>query len=210
MSRLTKKVFTAGMTALADRFNKELSPLVQGIYAEVLADLTVDEFEAGVKRAVTELEFYPTAQQIRSFARPSVPPEVAAGHVFALVTGDPEVRRYEPTVGTIYDLAKIRERHGEAAALAFISIGGGARVRSTPEEKMEWVLKEFREAYVGFATELASRASLERLGVGRALAIGAGRPTEDARRVTSGPQSVGQLLRDVPLVGQDLAAGGDR
>ena len=55
MARLTKRIFATGMATLASRFNKDLDPVVQAIYAEALSGLTAEDRNLGTIAHLTPL-----------------------------------------------------------------------------------------------------------------------------------------------------------
>lgn len=161
---LTPEVFAAGIATLATRWPQVKAPELQGVYGQYLWDLEDDEFRAGVKLAVAESEFLPSPKTIRAMARPEVSAKVEAGAVFTALLADGTVKSYDPRTGTSYSLTKIAEKYGDAAARAVVAIGGTRALSAVTEANEPFVRKEFREAFEGYAHELALRVSGQRLG----------------------------------------------
>lgn len=188
MAKLTKRMFTEGVALLTARWpNQAMPPELSAIYAEVLSVLTGEEFVAGVKRAVAECEFFPSAKQILELARPALPADVEAGAVFTQLLHDPHIRRHHPARGTWYDLEAVAESYGEAARLALIAIGGGTRLSLLTDDALPFVLREFKQNYVAFHAELGARGIVARLGA----------PVE--RPILAAPDARRRLAAPVPL-----------
>lgn len=142
---ITPEVFAEGVALLAERWNREMSPELSATYYEQLtAELDDDAYIAGVKLTIRHLQFWPSIQDIIDRASPRPPERVDAGRIFTAILRSPE---YTPR-GHFYDVARIQREHGTAAARAFQSIGGEARMLHLGERDVAFALREFTEAYV--------------------------------------------------------------
>lgn len=204
--------FALGMGLLQSRWPKqEIGPELSAAYAEYLADLTDDEFTIGVKRAVAELNFFPSAKEIKGFARPELPADVEAGAILTQILDDDEVKTYHPSAGAGLDLTKIGERYGMAAQMAVVAIGGVRRLaRGVNDRDFPFVLDQFRDAYTGFAAEMRARGEVARLSGGSDTPAAIGSTSrlfpDLPRRRLQAPERVGDVLA-LPDDYRDRAAG---
>jgi hypothetical protein len=161
--RIGRSTFSEAMTLLAERFQRAISPALSRVYLEhfLAADLTNDELTAGVKRALSECEFFPTAKAIVDLARPRLDPLTAGAMAFSAVLNDRRVRS-TTTCGEVWSLGLVREHHGEAAACAFVASGGASRFRSMTETDEPHVRRQFARAFADFTFEAESRTRADR------------------------------------------------
>lgn len=162
------RTFSYGMGLLTERYSREISAEMAKVYADSLKDLENDEFIAAVKLAIARPgkfpSDFPSIDELRALARPSPTADVEAGEILMQILDDAECKSYTPQRGTSYLVGAIAERYGDAAARAFIGIGGTRRVIAMTDAALPFVLKEFRESYTGYAAEQASRAAGMRIG----------------------------------------------
>jgi hypothetical protein len=161
--RIGRTTFAQAIELLAERFQRPISPALSRVYLEhfLAADLTNDELTAGVKRALAECEFFPTAKQIEQFARPRVDPLTAGAAVFVALLNDGRVR--DTTSGReVWSIVALREHYGEAAACAFVASGGVSRFRSMTETDEPHVRRGFARAYADYTFEAESRHHTDR------------------------------------------------
>lgn len=161
-TKLTKTIFAEGIAMISDRWNRDVAASTSAVMAEWLAEhqCTGDEFIAGVKRAIAEDEWPPSAKRILELARPVASADVRAGEVFEQIRG---LGRYIVPHGTRWEIDEIERECGEAARRALISIGGPRRLVDMTDDAVPFVLRDFAKAFAEFDRELSSRATTVKL-----------------------------------------------
>lgn len=185
---ISRNIFAEGMGILAERFGREISPRLSAIYAETLADLSDDQFVAGVKRAAAELEFFPTAKQIRELGAPETDPALAAGLAFDRILTDSSLRSFAEG-RTSLSIRRVAEDLGDVAATALAAIGGARRIDALLEDEAKFARAEFVKAFVAAHRDTRSRTKTEQLLAGRAKA------RELAAAGKRKPEAIGQVLQ---------------
>ena len=154
---ITKHHWTAGLALLQEHFRRELSAQLAAVYLEQLgAELDSEEFARGVKWCIRTMppEFgrFPTIAELVNAARgeglngTSV---AAADEQTGRAIGAQLRQRPDYSVHGYYlDRARVEREHGTAAVKALDTIGGAARLLSTPDTLLGVVLKDFGQAYV--------------------------------------------------------------
>lgn len=188
--KLTATIFAEGMALLAERWNREISPVMSRLYATALRDLGASLFMVGIERAVTELTFFPSAKEIRDLARPTISAEVRAGEVFGKVlaagTHTPHGRRW--------DLDTVEAECGEAARRALVAIGGGRRLSDMTDDAFPFVLRDYAAAFVEYDRELSSRVAVDRLLTGASAAPRLTAGGSRTKALGAGPSPVADVI----------------
>lgn len=141
---ITPEIFGQGMGLLAERYNRDVSADLAGVYFEQLnAELDDDGFIRAVKLHIRAGSFYPTIDELLT-AGGAGAAAGEAGRLFTAIAASPS---YHPTAGSYYDLAAIERRHGTAAARALQTIGGVERLRRMDPRDRPFALKEYVAAY---------------------------------------------------------------
>lgn len=179
--KLTKAIFAEGIGMIADRWNREVPPSTSAVMAEWLTEqqCTADEFITGVKRAIAEDEWPPSAKRILDLARPVASAEVRAGFVFAKIRS---LGKYIVPHGVRWNLDEIGRECGDSALRALVSIGGPRRLVDMTEESSHFLLRDFAKAFAEFEREEDARGLttrlLERGEQRRLLAVKSTPPTD--------------------------------
>lgn len=195
--RISRAVFAHAVALLTERYARPVSPGLARVYLErfLADDLTSEELAAGVKQALAECEFFPTAKQISDFARPVLDAKIAGGGVFVAIVNDDLVRLHDGA-REVWSVAAVRDRHGEAAARAFLAIGGASRFRTMNDADAVFARRDFAAAYAAIVAETAARHHTSR-------ALGAG---AEARRIV-GPEKRTGLERLGAITPRALPSG---
>jgi hypothetical protein len=137
---MTPEVFAHGMGLLQQAYPaREVTEKTLRLYGQMLADLTDDEFEVGVKTHLTRGKFFPAISELREAARPTptvadVTPLFARAELLACLGKSPEA---------------IEREIGPVAMLAMNSAGGVISFRRLDEPNARaFALKQFTAAMV--------------------------------------------------------------
>ena len=133
---LDSELFRQGFSLLCERYGKRPSQALRGAYYDGLSDLRDDEFACGVRRALHDLEFWPTIGQLRPELDPAAP-ELA---------WDALQKRHGVTA-TFGDSAGFDSGTASKAAKATSPPGGWGMM---PLAEEHWYRKRFLDAYAAY------------------------------------------------------------
>lgn len=190
---IDKHEFATAMGMLADRFGRRFeAPTSRAYFAILAAELTTEEFRAGVAGCLRDCAFWPSPKEIIERARPSAPPGLSAAEawerVHRIAAGTPggTRRSWAEKLDAIADL-------GAAAVRAFNAVGGRARWTDLVDDDVKWLRKEFvalypeAESHASREADAAKLLEASRARIGGGLtAIGASPTAQPARRIAPG------------------------
>ncbi|MBA3852915.1 MAG: hypothetical protein C0503_00790 [Gemmatimonas sp.] len=176
----SKLAVAKAMAVLGATFPRDVTPELVAIYAAAVQDLSDQDLDRAVQRAVATCRFFPVPAELREFAGANRPPVVEVDTILDQLRG---MCGYLPTVGTIAPrVDDVRQKLGESVARAYAACGGGSRLLLGNDTTSAIALREFTQ-------ELHAEVR----AVGPAALLPA---TSDLRLVQSpNPQTRG-LLRD--------------
>lgn len=188
-------VFAQWMGLFSDRFNRALAAPTQRMYFEILSrDLTTAEFVTGAEQCFARCTFWPSPDEIRATARPQRPQgslELAGAEAFA------DLLRWNGAS----DLAiQARRRLSEPAYRAFLAVGGAGKFRLLTQVEEPFVRRAFVSAYAQAAHDAAEVAAAceATLRLGARREVGRIGESPSARRLSSGPERLGEISMAVP------------
>lgn len=162
MMMTDKRAFAAGLTALAEMHQREITKDQMAEYWRLLQDKGSDaDFERAVAWGL-KAERWPTPAHLMRAMAGEQEARVRAGAV-TLFEQVWRTTSYNPHVGTVYRGQKISERCGALAALLFQAAGGVSAFEDTARDVSQttWVRKAFVEAALDMArTDPEARTAL--------------------------------------------------
>jgi hypothetical protein len=137
---LSKKALLNGLRLLELHFNKELNQEIIPIWYEFLnRELSEDEFFLGVKEAILECQFFPTAKQLVEFAQ--MGNETKSMYEWRMVIVPAAV------MGSLDGKNYLLNQLSQRGRIALQLIGGIDKVGLTEEKWLDNLSKEFKKAY---------------------------------------------------------------
>lgn len=148
MSHLIQEGFKAGLLTIASATRQEIGSGQVTVYWHALRDLTVEEWEIAVERAVMECTFFPAVAELRRFAGVAGGSRVsiAAANAFERVLA---LGRHDARLVCVFPRAeKVEDLLGSAAAAAYKVAGSADAFRKAIiTDDLTWVRKEFCSAF---------------------------------------------------------------
>jgi hypothetical protein len=145
---MTEDRFAKGMKALGVAFGRETGDDVSKLYFGLLKRLTDEQWNRAVTHALTHERFFPPPAVIIEAAGANGAQEPMLAEAGRALDAVIECRTYSPECGAIWSLRDIRERLGDAAADAFVAVGGGSRLQWITEEGRPFLVRDFTAAYL--------------------------------------------------------------
>lgn len=135
-----------GMAILQAAFPRDVTDDVTAVYRLGLADLSEDQYLAGINACVKECRYFPTVSEIRERAglnkKVAIDTDAALGAISALGS-------YNPNVGWLYPRVEaVRAAFGDAVGAAY-GMAGAARCFSDNEVSRDIARRVFSEELQG-------------------------------------------------------------
>jgi len=145
---MTEERFAKGMKALGIAFGREVSDDVSKLYFGLLKGLTDAQWNRAVTHALTHERFFPPPAVLIEAAGANASQEPILAEAGRALDAVIECRTYSAEAGALWSQREIRERLGDAAADAFVAVGGGGRLRWITEEGRPFLVRDFTAAYL--------------------------------------------------------------